>query len=336
VIRTHALITDILSLEQKRELAKSGDIDTFIQRLSETPYGRIDVDKSGDPSMSLEKAFYSKFIERMTKIVDIVPEKVKEFLQSYYYLRFETLNLKRILRGKFSGMQVSEIVNYLLPIEPYHVRDYKDLAEVETIEETVKLLRGTPYVDVEASLELSKEYDALWPLEVILNHIYTRTVLESLNRLPRSDRLLVRNIIEFELTVEDFLTAVKHRRISKEEITEERLRRLFPMTDSIKMGQIKSIIEAESLREAIEAIGSPYSEILSPIYEGDVALIRVRMREQIYKIVKKARSLNDFGFNVVMAYLVFSEVEKDDLVGIAWGVTQGIAAEEIIKYLATK
>jgi vacuolar-type H+-ATPase subunit C/Vma6 len=34
-----------------------------------------------------------------------------------------------------------------------------------------------------------------------------------------------------------------------------------------------------------------------------------------------------------MAYLVFSEIEKDDLVGIAWGKTQRIPSEDILKYL---
>jgi hypothetical protein len=31
---------------------------------------------------------------------------------------------------------------------------------------------------------------------------------------------------------------------------------------------------------------------------------------------------------------VFSEIEKDDLVGIGWGMTQGIASEDMLKYLA--
>ena len=29
----------------------------------------------------------------------------------------------------------------------------------------------------------------------------------------------------------------------------------------------------------------------------------------------------------------FSEIEKDDLVGISWGKTQGVSTENILKYL---
>jgi vacuolar-type H+-ATPase subunit C/Vma6 len=94
------------------------------------------------------------------------------------------------------------------------------------------------------------------------------------------------------------------------------------------------LIETEDLRSAIEDFGEPYSDILSPIYEGDVALIRTRVRRYALEIVRHGRAVNDFGFNVIMAYLIFSELEKDDLVGIAWGVTQGISAEDMTKYLA--
>ncbi len=84
----------------------------------------------------------------------------------------------------------------------------------------------------------------------------------------------------------------------------------------------------------MQDLGAPYDEILSPIYEGDVALIRARVRRHTYEIVSHARAMDNFGFNVIMAYLIFSELEKNDLVGIAWGITQGISAEDLTKYLS--
>ena len=90
---------------------------------------------------------------------------------------------------------------------------------------------------------------------------------------------------------------------------------------------------ADDLRTVIQRFNPPYNEILAPLYEGDVALIRSRLRQHVYDLARRGRATNDFGFNVVMAYLVFSEIEKADLVGIAWGKTQGIAAEDILKYL---
>jgi vacuolar-type H+-ATPase subunit C/Vma6 len=256
------------------------------------------------------------------------------FFQAYYYLRFEVLNLKRILRGKFSELPVEEIKDYLVPMEPYQAPSYEGLVEAEGFEETVAMLRGTPYSGVEASLEFVRQYDALWPMEQSLNHLYALTVLKSLDSLSRDDRSLVQSILRFEVNVENLLNAIKHRRLRKEDQEAQKLGELFPITFDIDLGKIKALIDADDLRTAIKNLGEPYSEILSPIYEGDVALIRARVRSYTYEIVSHARAVDNFGFNVVMAYLIFSELEKNDLVGIAWGITQGIPAEEMTKYLA--
>ena len=50
----------------------------------------------------------------------------------------------------------------------------------------VKLLRTDS--SVEASLEFVRQYDALWPMEQSLNHLYALTVLKSLDSLSRDDR----------------------------------------------------------------------------------------------------------------------------------------------------
>jgi vacuolar-type H+-ATPase subunit C/Vma6 len=333
VIRSHALIADLLTAEQMHELANSGSVEAFTTRISETLYGTVTLDSDGDPSIAFEKEFYVKFIERMTKIVDITPKKIGTFLQAYYFLRFEVLNLKRILRGKFSEQSVPNIMELLVPMTPYQVSDYRKLVEAETLQETVGLLKETPYSSLESSLPFVEEYVALWPLELALNSIYADTVLESLEKLSKKDRTLIRNILKFEVDVENLLNAVKHQRSRKEGEALD-LKELFPVLFDISLDQIEAIVTSENLRDVVQNLGEPYADILSPIYEGDVALIRTKVRRHIYTIVENGRAVNDFGLNVVMAYLIFSELEKDDLVGIAWGITQGISPEDLTKYLS--
>jgi len=333
VIRSHALIGDLLTPEQMRALALSDSLEAFIKRLSETPYGGISFETVGDLSIALEKVFYRKFIERMARIVDIAPKTIAEFLRAYYYMRFEVLNLKRILRGKFSGIPAPQIMDSLVPIESYHAGDFRGLAEAETLEGVVEMLMGTPYSTLAASVELYKRFGALWPLELALNHIYATTILRAVEGLPRWDRALVRWIVELETDIENLLIAVKQRRASEDISRARRLDDLFPVTYHIGLDKIREVVEARDIKPVISEIGSPYSEILAPLYEGDVALIRTRLRQHIYRTARQGRSVNDFGFNVTMAYLVFCEIEKDDLVGIAWGKAQGIPSEDILKYL---
>jgi vacuolar-type H+-ATPase subunit C/Vma6 len=332
VIRSHALIADLLTPDQLRALAEADDLDAFMDLLSKTPYGQLSVSSEGDISMALEKLLYSKFTERMSRVVNVAPTRIAEFLETYYYMRFEVTNLKRILRGKFSAIPDSQLLDSLIPMEPFHIENFEELVRPETLEGVVELLGGTTYSTVAESMELFKRYDALWPLELALNHMYARTVLRSVDRLPGMDRNLVRRIVEVETDVENFLIAMKQRRVP-EESRVRRLEDLFPVTYGIGLNEIREVIEGDALRPVVEALGQPYVEILSPIYEGDVALIRTRLRLHDYTTARKGRASNDYGFNAIMAYLVFCEVEKDDLVGISWGKAQGVPSEDILKYL---
>jgi V/A-type H+-transporting ATPase subunit C len=331
VIRSHALMRGLLTPEQMRALALKESLEGFVESLEETQYGRISIDTEGDVSLALEKVFYQKFIERMMGIVDLAPTKIGNFLQSYYYLRFEIINLKRIIRGKFSGISEHQIIASLIPIAPYKVESYEEIVEAETYQDAVRRLEGTPYAPLISSLETSEKYDALWPVEIALNHLNATTVFKSLGRLPHGDRDLVRRIIQTEADVENFLVAAKQRSARERDLSPEDQ---FPATYGIGLHMLREAIEADEIGSIIQGLDQPYDRILAPLYEGDVALIRSRLRQHIYDVAKKGRAANDFGFNVVMAYLVFSEIEKDDLVGIAWGKTQGIPSEDILKYLA--
>ncbi len=331
VIRSHALLGELLTPEEMRALAEKESLEGFVEQLADTPYGEISIGTEGDVSIALEKVFYQKFIERMMGIVDLAPTNIGDFLQSYFYLRFEVINLKRIFRGKFSGIPIPQVVGSLIPMMPYKVESYGEIVEAETFEDAVRSLEGTPYAPLISSLELSEKYDALWPVEIALNYLSTMGVFKSLERLPQSDRGIVQRIVQVESDVENFLIAAKQRSARENAHSPEEM---FPVTYGIGLDMLREAIEADDIRAVIQGLNPPYDEILAPLYEGDVALIRSRLRQHIYDIAKRGRAANDFSFNVVMAYLIFSEIEKDDLVGVAWGKTQGIAAEDILKYLA--
>ena len=320
----------MLTHDQTQSLADALDIPDFIEKLAETPYGRISLDIEKRVPIALERIFYEKFLERVYKIVNLTPQKIGEFLQTYYSLRFETINLKRILRGKFSGQLNTEITESLIPIQPYLVRSYQTLIESTSVEDLVKLLDGTHYSSLVAQLDYYIENEALWRLELELNHIFAKSIFRAVQTLPTRDRRLIHKIVEFEADVENFLIAVKQRNTPISNID---LKEMFPATYGINIENIREVVEGKNLESIISGLSQSYSEVLSPIYEGDVALIRTRLKQIKYETANRARSSNDYGFNTIMAYLVYSEIEKDNLVGLGWGKTQGLPSEELMKYV---
>ena len=315
-----------------RSIAAADSLEEFISQIAQTPYGQVILEPEINPSISLERVFYQKFIERIVKVVDIVPSGIGDLLQTYYYMRFETLNLDRIIRGKFSEETPQEIQANLVPMMPFRAPSYQALSEAADIDALLELLKGTAYDAVAEKLPAYKQYDAIWPLQLELQHLYGMTILKTVQKLPRDQRRMVSRIVELEADIENFLMAVKQSRSPKEG---EGLRpeEMFDATYGIGKEILHLVVDGADLRESVESLGEPYASILAPIYEGDVALIRTNLRTQVYQTVNQARAGNDFGFNPIMAYLVFSEIEKDDLVGVAWAKEQGLQGEEFLKYL---
>ena len=289
VIRTHALIANLLSQAQTQRLAESKDVEEFLERLAETPYGRITVEGASMVPIALERVFYEKFLERVLKIVDLTPQKIGDFLQTYYYLRFETLNLKRIIRGKFSGLPSEKIMGSLVPINPYLVPSYRELADSASVGEAVNRLKGTPYSEVITKLKLYEQYEAIWPLELVLNHVFANAIFEAVKTLPERDRRIVYNIVEYEADIENFLVAMKQRQGSK---SGANLEEIFPATYRISLEKLREVIETKDLKKVIESLGESYAKVLSPIYTGDVALIRTGLRRHKYETVTSGKATN--------------------------------------------
>jgi vacuolar-type H+-ATPase subunit C/Vma6 len=197
-----------------------------------------------------------------------------------------------------------------------------------TLEEVVRSLNGTPYESLVPKLELYTEYDAVWPLELELNYIYARNILRLTEKLPAKDRHIVNSLVKYETDVENVLIAIKRRGREGVDLDE-----IFPVTYGIEKDDLRKVIETENLSEAIDELKEPYNEVLAPIKTGDIALVRAMLRKGKYEAATAARAGDQFGFNVILAFLVYSEIEKDNLVGLSWGKAQGLDSEDLLKYI---
>ena len=136
MLRTHARINDLLGNDQLKKLADAEDVPAFLNLLKDTSYGEFEVELGQKVALSLEKNFTKKFIERIEEIVRITPSKMGEFLRAYFDFRFEVLNMKRILRGKFTESSVEDILESLIPIDSYMISDQEALVNMGSLEES--------------------------------------------------------------------------------------------------------------------------------------------------------------------------------------------------------
>ena len=332
VVRCHAMRAELVDPETLRSLAEARDMKEFLGLLSQTRYQEI-IGEAGEGvgAVALERAFYQKLVERLDRVVRVAPTGMTEFLRAYYHMRLEVQNLKRILRGKFSEAPIERIERYLIPVSPYLSVDFDDLVGAETMADSVNLLGRTVYAPLKESLALCAKYDALWPIEARLNQIYGESVQESLSKLSSEDRGMVRQIVEVETDVENLLSAINWRRMTREQPSPPLLES-FPLTYRISLRIIKELIEGRDVGDVVKGLGAPYAEIVEPIIDDDVALVRTNLRRHAYEAAREGKSRNDFGFPCVMSYLISCEAERGDLVRIAWGKEHELESKRILKH----
>jgi len=333
VVRCHAMRAELIDPETMRSLAEARDMKEFLGRLSQTQYQEI-IEEAGEgvSGEALERAFYQKHIERLDRVVGVAPTGMAEFLRAYYHMRLEVRNLKRILRGKYSDAPIERIKRHLIPVSPYLSVDFDDLMGAETMADSVNLLGRTVYAHIKESLALCEKYDTLWPLEARLNQIYVELVQESLSKISSEDRRMVRQIVEVETDVENLLSAINWRRITKEQAPPLLLESIFPLTYGASLRVIKELIEGRDFGDVVKGLGAPYAEIVEPIIEDDVALVRTNLRRHAYEAAREGRLRDDFGFPCIMSYLISCDVERGDLVSIAWGKEHELESKRILKY----
>lgn len=331
VITTHSLISNLLTAQQIVSLAEAPNLESFINLLNDSVYLKT-MTKLDTTSILLERAFYRTYIQRILKIINVVPEKIAEFIQ-LYLMKIEILNLKRIIQGKFNDIPFSQIADSLLPVAPFDNIDFNSILNNDSLDEIISALKYTKFSIPTKTIELYHKCGEIWPLELALNHKYATLLLAAVNAFPKNVRNFIQKIIGVEIDTQNLLFALRERSSSQKMFNDYELKDLFPIQYSIRLNTILDAVEAEDIKYFIENLPLPYTNILSPIYEGNIMLILTYLRRHIYQVAKYGRLINDFGHNVIFAYVIFSEIEKDNLIGIAWGKSQALSAEEILKYV---
>lgn len=321
---------ELLAPEVMKALVLTKDMGEFLELLSQTPYREeVGEEKGWVDARELERAFNQSFVRRLERIIRVCPRDLSEFLQTYYYMRLEIHNLKRVLRGKFSKLPIDRIKELLIPLGPYQSVPFEELLMAEGVGEFTGLLRGTPYAPLKESLVLCEKYDTVWPIEARLNYLYVEAVQGFLSKIPPPDMGRVRGMVELGADVENLLLAINWRGVEKELPPPESV---FQHAYGFSPNILKELIECEDLGEAIGGLPSPYAEIFKPVLEEDVALVRTNLRRHIYEMAERVRVRDDFGFPCIISYLISCEVERGDLVAIAWGKEQGVEHSKIFTY----
>ena len=191
ICKCHVYESKLLPKRLILELASVSKLEDFVGILSATIYGqRISEAKS---VWDVEATLTEIFIDRLSTLLKISPENVKEFLIQYYR-RFEVQNMVRIMRMKIAHEPIEPIEELIIPSEKLGGMDLDPFMRARDLNEFMSLLAGTTYKKIS---EMKIENPLI--LESMFRWIYYRGVFDKVSRIPRDDRSDVMEILGIEL-----------------------------------------------------------------------------------------------------------------------------------------
>ena len=190
VCKCHAYESKLLPRRLILELTSLSRLEEFNEILA-TIYGqRLSEAKS---LWDVETALTEIFIDRLSAILKISFENIKEFLIQYYR-RFEVQNLIKIMRMKIVHESAERIKELIIPSERLGGMNLDPFIRARDLNEFISLLSETIYRKI---CEMEVENPLI--LESMFRWIYYRGVFEKISKIPRDDRRDAMEMLGMEL-----------------------------------------------------------------------------------------------------------------------------------------
>jgi len=190
VCKCHAYESKLLPRRLILELTSLSRLEEFNEILA-TIYGqRLSEAKS---LWDVETALTEIFIDRLSAILKISFENIKEFLIQYYR-RFEVQNLIKIMRMKIVHESAERIKELIIPSERLGGMNLDPFIRARDLNEFISLLSETIYRKIS---EMKVENPLI--LESMFRWIYYRGVFEKISKIPRDDRRDAMEMLGMEL-----------------------------------------------------------------------------------------------------------------------------------------
>jgi V/A-type H+/Na+-transporting ATPase subunit C len=332
--------SSFLAKETYAALLAAKDTTDLAKLLETSPYAddlvRARATHPG-PSM-LEVAINRTFVRRNRHAYDASPYAGRRVVAAYLG-RWDLQNIELILSSRVHGRAVTETEDHLvssreIPAGLYAgvmtLDDFRLLLAQPTLEATVTALAPFGYgATVLPLLEAFERTHDIFPILGALDRQYYRDVGEAA-RFFQGDEWVVRALVASEIDVRNALLLLKGKR-SELPLTELLPRWLSGGTLSDEAAS--DLYTARGVPELAERLGErfPSAPQGTPEFRDGGNLSGYESALQRDRTVRELKRLRTYPLSlaVIFAYLLRSEVEREDLRRIAFGKLYGLSPERL-------
>ena len=334
-VLAHSLRGRMLSKTELQNLAESRDIEELVTRMKNTVY--LDaLAKLTKPytAETVEGALREHLVNQHAKIVNIANGSA---ILNAYFVRYITLNLKIILKGKAMNKTYDELlpkVN-MRAEELVGRRDLVVKALVaKDFDEAVNSLAGSEFgEDARKAAQAYKEKGDIRVFDTYLDHAFYK----SLDRAVAFESKLqdTQKLIGIDIDSYNILSVLRGKfwGLSPNEVHEL----IVTTTSKVPKDVLQRMINTEKIQEAIsELSGTIYKELIPRNATNDIdAIMQLEsafQKESLRRIMNSYRTV--FTVGNLLASIKLMAYEIRNLGAIAAGVEQKIMADKIIASLA--
>ncbi|MGQ9780732.1 MAG: V-type ATPase subunit [Nitrososphaeria archaeon] len=332
VTRAHGLHTHLLTREDYSSLTKAKSLNAMTENLLRGDYGpEISKMPSGAASASdLNQVFYSILVSRVYYLSKIAPNKAREFMVTYAD-RYQVENVKRILRSKRTGGQITP--GKLIPIpREYALINFQAMMEAPTQQDVLELLKATRYAKVAEEFPIYQKYEVQALLEALLDKIYFDQLWASIDKIP--DHKKAEEVIGTEIDLKNIgmMIDLKSRNVNPSVILSASFRS-FRLKE-----EDKSQIAASRIDLIPDVVAKTPYQGLAPSLKSLMEEKRIEQLEhvilrEVYTKVKTVTRRSPNSFIYVIGFLAEAEMETRNLITISTGKELGVEEEKLMPLL---
>lgn len=334
--RVRAMLSELLTAQQKRTLISSPGLDDAVHQLEDTSYGTelAAVPKDGTTLLPVERALDRNLVDAYDRVIRVLDGSPRVLVEELLH-RFEADNLKSILRALITGTDPEEVRHALFSLGRHSRLPVADLLRARTVEDVIDALGGLHYaVVLQHALDRYLRERSLFILEIALDLDYYRHLWQAVEALAPSDRSIAARMVGIRYDIVNVDWMLRYRAIyhlSAEEMFNYTLPHGYRIGDEV----VRRASRAPDLVGLVAELPDPYRQLLQSIPKEaeNIWQMEVALNRHAWGVAKAALAGYPFGIGVILAYLSLKEAEIHDLRAILEGVRYARQAGEIEAFL---
>lgn len=323
----------LLSEERFRSLLNAETFEEVLHVLQTTKYAEAlsEIPSQDILPPELSNILYKSLFQDYEKTIRSVDTHIRGFF-ILLYQKYELINLKTILRGIFSQAEPEQVASLLLPTERYTLFSKESLLEFRNVQDVITHLQGTFFqYPLNRALHRFENEQEFFPLEMALDLHYYHTLWETMEKLPESEKKIVKQILGMSLDILNVAWIIRF----KEEYhfsTEEILNYTIQHGYAFKFRERRQLTENRDTGEIIAYLkNTPYGKGLPDDISPNT--IYVHLCRYMIDQLKKFFVGNPFQIGVILGYLWLKEFEIADIITIAEAKKYGFSLEQSQHYV---